>query len=126
MNHVEKISRALRIKFQLRRILFVIELATLFCSNLPVVWIVPIISDVLLLLIFIMDVFSLPDLQSLVQLLIIVEQLTDDEGAGLLGRLLAALDLALDWSWKRRPVSLLSRIVKYNQILNIFGFGNVY
>ena len=114
------------LKFQLRRILFVIELATLFCSNLPVVWIVPIISDVLLLLIFIMDVFSLPDLQSLVQLLIIVEQLTDDEGAGLLGRLLAALDLALDWSWKRRPVSLLSRIVKYNQILNIFGFGNVY
>ena len=73
-----------------------------------------------------MDVFSLPDLESLVQLLIVVEQLADDEGTGLLGRLLASLDLALDRSWNRRPVSLLSRIVKYNQILNIFGFGNVY
>ena len=126
LNRVAKISRALRIKLQLRRILFVVELATLLCSNLPVVWIVPIISDVLLLLIFIMDVFSLPDLESLVQLLIVVEQLADDEGTGLLGRLLASLDLALDRSWNRRPVSLLSRIVKYNQILNIFGFGNVY
>ena len=124
LNRVAKISRALRIKLQLRRILFVVELATLLCSNLPVVWIVPIISDVLL--IFIMDVFSLPDLESLFQLLIVVEQLADDEGTGLLGRLLASLDLALDRSWKWRPVSLLSRIVKYNQILNIFGFGNVY
>ena len=69
-----------------------------------------------------MDVFSLPDLESLVQLLIVVEQLTDDEGTGLLGRLLAALDLNLDRSWKRRPVSVLSEIVKYNQILNIFSF----
>ena len=124
LNRVAKISRALRIKLQLRRILFVVELATLLCSNLPVVWIVPIISDVLL--IFIMDVFSLPDLESLFQLLIVVEQLADDEGTGLLGRLLAALDLNLDRSWKRRPVSVLSEIVKYNQILNIFGFGNVY
>ena len=120
LNRVAKISRALRIKLQLRRILFV-ELATLVCSNLPVVWIVPIISDVLLL-IFIMDVFSLPDLESLVQLLIVVEQLADHEGTGLLGCLLAALDPNLDRSWKRRPVSVLSEIVKYNQILNIFGF----
>ena len=121
LNRVAKISRALRIKLQLRRILFV-ELATLVCSNLPVVWIVPIISDVLLL-IFIMDVFSLPDLESLVQLLlIVVEQLADDEGTGLLGCLLTALDPNLDRSWKRRPVSVLSEIVKYNQILNIFGF----
>ena len=63
-----------------------------------------------------MDVFSLPDLESLVQLLIVVEQLADDEGAGLFGRLLAALDLALDRSWERRPVSVLSRIVKNNQV----------
>ena len=69
-----------------------------------------------------MDVFSLPDLESLFQLLIVVEQLADDEGTGLLGRLLAALDLNLDRSWKRRPVSVLSEIVKYNQILNIFSF----
>ena len=69
-----------------------------------------------------MDVFSLPDLESLFQLLIVVEQLADEEGTGLLGRLLAALDFNLDRSWKRRPVSVLSEIVKYNQILNIFSF----
>ena len=69
-----------------------------------------------------MDVFSLPDLESLVELLIVVEQLADDEGTGLLGCLLTALDPNLDRRWKRRPVSVLSEIVKYNQILNIFGF----
>ena len=90
LNRVAKISRAQRIKLQLRT-----GNASLFHSNLPVVWIVPIISDVLLL-IFIMDVFSLPDLESLVQLLlIVVEQLADDEGTGLLGCLLTALDPTL-------------------------------